>query len=217
MTEAEKIQCISFPRSGHHLLVRCLTQMYGEHFQYCDFYNHCRKTPCLDQKTNFQKHHDFKLRFSPSESQRCLIQYRHPVESISSWFELALKQPNVWQKMTLRDDQTSWEKFFDNKLIYWKLFIEKWVLKADAREQMLVPYHVLMQNPVEQLTQIADFIWPMVAVPEFKFEWVLKIQDISPKRTALEFRHCSPEWIENLENELAEYLSQASIPRLIDG
>ena len=215
MTEAEKIQCISFPRSGHHLLVRCLTQMYGEQFQYCDFYNHCRKTPCRDEKTNFQKNHDFKLRLSLPDSQRRLIQYRHPIESIISWFELDLQQPNVWQRLTLRDTQASWETFFNEKLEYWKRFVEKWVLQPDAKEQMLVPYHLLVQDPVEQLTQIADFIWPTIPVPEFKFEWVLKIQGIAPKRTAIEFRHCSREWIASVENDLDDYLNQASIPRLV--
>ena len=215
MTETEKIQCISFPRSGHHLLVRCLTQMYGEHFQYCDFYNHCRKTPCRNAKTNFQKNHDFKLNLSFPETQRCLIQYRHPIESISSWFELALTEPNLWERVTLRDNQNSWETFFNNKLSYWKQFIEKWVLQPDAKRQMLVPYHLLVQNPVKQLTQIAEFIWPSVSVPEFKFDWVLKIQEIAPKRTALEFRHCSHAWIEKMENELEDYLVRAAIPRLV--
>ena len=72
---------VSFPRSGHHLLVNCLTKYYSRnlHFEnfsgnnnlheileagplrYCEYYKHCRHNPCTDPNANFQKVHDFHL------------------------------------------------------------------------------------------------------------------------------------------------------------
>ena len=61
----QKIQNISLPRSGHHLLVRCLTQIYKDQLNYCEFYTHCRKTPCRDPATNLQKKPRFQIANSP--------------------------------------------------------------------------------------------------------------------------------------------------------
>ena len=41
---------VSWPRSGHHLLVRMLKLYFGETFGYCDFYGGiegcCKTVPC---------------------------------------------------------------------------------------------------------------------------------------------------------------------------
>ncbi len=73
------IQGVSYPRSGHHLLVNCLLAYFGENpyfqrtdgikpigqllgawnFNYCDYYHHCNQVPCSHPATRFQKHHDY--------------------------------------------------------------------------------------------------------------------------------------------------------------
>lgn len=206
------IQCISFPRSGHHLLVRCLTQMFDDRFRYCDFYNHCRKTPCRDSETNFQKSHDFDLRLDLPTTQRRLVQFRHPIDAISSWFNLSLKEPSVWDRIAVRDTQASWDRFFNAKAIYWKRFVTKWVVDGDDTEQMLVPYHRLMHNPAETLEKVAKFLWPAELLGDHKIPAVLEIQDIRPRRSSHEFRFCTKEWIASIELELKDLLDAASIP-----
>src|SRR4030042_821818 len=80
-----KTVCVTFPRSGHHMLVRLLTRYYaGElgplqdspkiqklaakhHYRagklcYCEYYDHCRTVPCSDTNTNFQKTHALDLK-----------------------------------------------------------------------------------------------------------------------------------------------------------
>jgi hypothetical protein len=97
----QKIHHLSFPRSGRHLMVRCLKQIYKDPLHYCEFYTHWRRTPCSDPATNLQKKHDFKLRISKSADQRYVVQYRHPVEAISSWFNLVLKEPIQLERLSV--------------------------------------------------------------------------------------------------------------------
>ena len=70
---------ISWPRSGHHMLLRLLKLYFGPSFGYCSLYGDrpehpevpqcCRCVPCTNAgKINFSKNHDFDL--SP------VIQYR---------------------------------------------------------------------------------------------------------------------------------------------
>jgi hypothetical protein len=74
-----KVQGVSYPRCGHHLLVNCLLAYFGEtpyvqkthgesiipellgswNFTYCEFYNHCNQVPCACPHTTFQKNHDY--------------------------------------------------------------------------------------------------------------------------------------------------------------
>ena len=80
------IQNITFPRSGHHLIERCIESLFLEEFHYCDYYRHCRQIPCSDPKTTFQKNHDFKLSLSQDKRFHYLVQYRNPLQAIASWY-----------------------------------------------------------------------------------------------------------------------------------
>ena len=210
----QPIQNISFPRSGHALLVRCLKQIYKDQINYCEFYTHCRKTPCSNPATNLQKNHDFDLRLQNSADLRYLIQYRHPIEAISSWFDLALKEPNVWERMTVWDRRWCWNWFFAGKVAYWKQFMEKWVLDNNAANVLLVSYHALVNDPRKQLERIANFTDPESPITKEKLDWVLKIQNIEPKKTVFDFRYCDRQWIEKTENGLAAYFDRSDLSRL---
>jgi len=99
------ITCITFPRSGHHLLVNTLLKYFSRDvnyskigdkgflgrtpiragtFCYCEYYRHCLQHPCIDKRTNFQKNHDFKLRIKNDFTQYYIVQCRTPVEAIVS-------------------------------------------------------------------------------------------------------------------------------------
>jgi hypothetical protein len=54
---------VSWPRSGHHLLVRMLKSYFGKVFEYCEFYEPqqcCKQFPCARRGVvHFSKNHDF--------------------------------------------------------------------------------------------------------------------------------------------------------------
>ncbi len=50
----KKVQSVSIPRTGHHLLVNCLNHYFGEDLKYCNFYGCCKTIGC-PHGGNFQK------------------------------------------------------------------------------------------------------------------------------------------------------------------
>jgi len=125
------IQCISFPRSGHHLLVNCLVRYFGNelsfdsrsvetgtdrsHFScgefiYCEYYTHCRKIPCSNLKTTFQKSHDFDLTLPNIAGQYYIVQYRNPKDAIASNFKL---ETQVFKKV--KNSKKFREKYYKEK------------------------------------------------------------------------------------------------------
>jgi hypothetical protein len=79
-----RVQGVSFPRSGHHLLVKCVKQYFGKRLGYCG--NVFRGQDFLSDGITLQKNHDFDLILPISSDARYLIQYRHPLEAIASWY-----------------------------------------------------------------------------------------------------------------------------------
>ena len=87
---------VSFPRSGHHLLVRVLNKYFGPKFVYCEYYNPadcCRAVPCeFADRVTFSKNHDYESCVPILTHQRYLIQYRAFVPAVVSDYELHARQ-----------------------------------------------------------------------------------------------------------------------------
>ena len=91
MSLKRNVQGVSFPRSGHHLLVNFLQRYFGGRFAYCEYYNHCQQQPCANPANNLQKSHDFGLELPADGAGDYLLQYRHPLYSITSNYFLHLR------------------------------------------------------------------------------------------------------------------------------
>jgi len=91
-----QLTIVSFPRSGQHLTERLLSfycKKQGIKFSYCEFYTHCRKTPCKSKRL-FQKNHDFDLKLPIDFSNRYLVLYRsNMIEQLEAWFRYDLGAP----------------------------------------------------------------------------------------------------------------------------
>jgi len=112
----KNILCVTYPRSGHHLLVNMLLKYFSRDieypdtddsrispngvndevitaggFNYCEFYGHCNSVPCSDPRTNFQKNHDFELRLRKDRNRKHIVQYRHPLNALISLYEARLE------------------------------------------------------------------------------------------------------------------------------
>ena len=121
MNKLVNCECVTFPRSGHHLFQR-LMQLNCPELVYCEQYNHCKSIPCTDPKTNFQKSHDFNLSDPYIDGSRYIIQFRKPYESIVSWYDLSVKSKGVSE-----DSVEQWKTFLDAKVDFWVAFMDKWV------------------------------------------------------------------------------------------
>lgn len=108
-----KIQCVTFPRSGHHLLVNMLFKYFSKdvkypeilggethgkgkeiiragNIYYCEFYAHCLTSFCTDPKTNFQKNHDADDLSLKNPDYYYIIQFRNPMHAITSFYNFEL-------------------------------------------------------------------------------------------------------------------------------
>ena len=170
------IQGISFPRSGHHMLIRKITEYFSSisntdvcikhhsrkasntdtdknSFVYCEYYNACQTIPCIDKRCNFQKSHDFTLDLPLNTEQQYIVQIRSPIDSITSLFELSLK--TGWYN--LEDTQKCWELFFDNQLDFYKKFYNKWVAQKKNNIDIFW-YDSFLENPEPHLVRAIELL-----------------------------------------------------------
>ena len=146
----KKILCITIPRSGHCLLLNLLLKYFSGNMKYpeiqglntpimcketlsagdlhyCEYYNHCRKIPCIDPHTNFQKNHDYDLSLENNPNYNYIIQFRHPVEVFISWYKFRIKYDKKFLDLKTQDIKENWIKFIGlQSSISLKNLFHKW-------------------------------------------------------------------------------------------
>jgi hypothetical protein len=220
---------VTFPRSGHHLLEKLLRNYWEDDFRYCEYYTHCRRTPCRDRDTNWQKNHEFDLKLARTPDRFYVVQYRHPFEAISSWYQWELNSGflaekngelkswlqrlfHFWPKLALMfepDDRVRWERFLDEKLGFWRQFVEKWVLPGPADNMLLLPYGRLVADP-----RAVVFADPENAVDLERINSIVDERQIRRSRAYTEFRHFSPPKDREVEAQFLDILRTIEVPSL---
>lgn len=149
---------ISWPRSGHHLLVRILQAYFGHRFRYCEFHGPkldcCRRFPCQRGMT-FTKNHDFDD-VHPGNVP-CLIQYREFLPSVVSGFELMVRDgapdtPETFRRYALR------------RAGEYRYFLRKWCHESENR--LVIKYENLTRDPVMWAVKAAEFFHDGPVDPE---------------------------------------------------
>lgn len=170
-----RVQGVSFPRSGHHLLVRCLQQYSGKRLGYRD--NVFRRQDFPGDGITLQKNHDFNLLLPISPDARYLIQYRRPLEAIASWYRWEVKHGiaaehnhgwrpainrhvPIWNLYTTRNNRKRWTSFLESKILFWSGFMEKWVTGNTHSASCFVDYSDLIRNPFDTISRVALFLDP---------------------------------------------------------
>ena len=159
---------ISWPRSGHHMLVRLLSHYFGAGFGYCEFHaGHpnvagltecCKTVPCAHRDVvHLTKNHDFDLTTPQLDGQKYLIQYRDFVPSTVSNFELYVRSGQ-------EDSELSFRKFASMEFTRYKAFVDKWVSSDFARQHLVMHYNALTQTPTEELAKVVRLIDPHTPV-----------------------------------------------------
>lgn len=156
---------ISWPRSGHHLLVDVLQSYFGEEFNYCEFYKPvdcCKKSPCARApKIKFSKNHDFESKAEFRKGTPYLIQYRSFVPSIISAFEMYVQSGQP-------DTPDSFQVFARYQTARYNAFLERWTFGPSApKESLLISYEMLTsESKIKVLTDIIAFFAPDHAIDD---------------------------------------------------
>ena len=132
----KKTKFVTFPRSGHHLLMRGLQWALQDELVYSEGYkspHNMDKCPCV----NIQKTHDFDLSEPVLPEMNYIVQIRP--------FELAVES---WHK--LEPSGMEFEEFRDSKVKYFDDFMAKWVL-TNLPNVTVIPYNELVSDKVGTL------------------------------------------------------------------
>ncbi len=158
-----QIQGVSFPRSGHHLLVQMLKVHFAEKkerypaegmattaahaivgpFSYCEYYRCCRERPCKHGAT-FGKSHDFCGReLEPDPDVRYIVQIREPEWAIESHYEL--RRGRAWKPFA-----AEWARS-------WNKFVRKWIV-PNHENVLVVSYRRLVEVPSFTFAAVLDWM-----------------------------------------------------------
>ena len=255
-----KIQCITFPRSGHHLLVNILLKYFSENiffpeisdtkvdkqcnkvvcggdFHYCEYYHHCRTSPCADPRTNFQKNHDFDGRVQNCRNNYYVIQYRHPLECLISFFE--------WWNARARKHKTSQEDWFrfiygnpskklslghakywikKNVLISyshpflqsWRFFVKKWIIENKNPNTYTLLYDDLIHNSLRKAEEVIKFINPEKLIKIELIRDVCKHTTRQKKRDITKYRYWDYKLFRNMERHCYKEIKILDLPAYFD-
>lgn len=155
----DQVTGVSWPRSGHHLLVRLLTLYFGDRFVYCDFYGGiegcCKTLPCSRTDVHMSKSHDFDLSLPQVDGRKYLVQYRDYIPSIVSNWELYLLG-----KPASEDTPAKFFKFASGEYTGYQSFVKKWVESPFAKNQLVIHYDQITRWPLESLRAAAEWIAP---------------------------------------------------------
>lgn len=210
----DQVTGVSWPRSGHHLLVRLLRLYFGERFVYCDFYGGiegcCKSLPCTRADVHMSKSHDFDLALPQIEGRKYLVQYRDFIPSIVSNWELFLLG-----KTQTEDTAENFFKFASGEYTGYQRFVQKWVTSDFAKKHLIIHYEQITSYPQESLRAAAQWIAPdetpddaaiAAAVTSVNGEKVekwkvqpLEKSGVHASRSVEDFRHYDPTLFSLLE------------------
>lgn len=138
---------VSWPRSGHHLLIRLLALYFGRRFGYCERYGPtkrghipcCGAFPCQRQgPITTSKNHDFGLDSELPDGMPLIVQIREPLAAITSDFELYVANGNP-------DTAKSFQDFAFHRARVFRRFCRKWVV-APRPNRLVIDYDDLMSH-----------------------------------------------------------------------
>lgn len=205
-----RVQGVSFPRSGHHMLTGFLARYFGSSFAYCEYYNDCRRRPCVNPRNNLQKSHDQKLRLATDKDCDYLLQFRHPLYSICSNYRLHLKhKKSKYQGCRVGQEPIDrWRKFAQRDIQRWKKFVRKWAIENSNARAMTVLYEDVMEDPVGEFARVVEFMCPSHE-PDFA---KIAAFDAAPRKKLEDFPHFEPEFFRAIEDEAREEIQSLGYP-----
>jgi len=133
---------VTFPRSGHHLLIRGLHVALPQELVYSEFYQ-CEHNMDNCFAVNAQKDHDFKLE-RDIEGYRYIVQVRDVTDCLYSWY-IAL------------NSKESFREFYEVNEKYYHRFMNKWIL-SEIDNRLIIKYEDLVKEKKETVLKVANFM-----------------------------------------------------------
>jgi hypothetical protein len=177
---------VSIPRSGHHMLVSILSEVFewGQ-FVHCESYDFggcCRNLPCTrvsaraqeafgtdrDLRLYLQKSHDMTDEFSVRPQQRFVGQLRHPLQATIGWLR--------WHQTPIPAAEIMQASV--GFLVYYLRFFHKWIANERLPEVFRLRYEDLVSEPERQVRALLN--WAGVAFDE------TRLQDAVAMQTAID-------------------------------
>lgn len=155
MTGLTPVANVSWPRSGHGLLVRMLRATLGEGFGYCEFYGPrrqpgsgcCDAFPCRRPGIHMSKQHDAFGRAELPPGWPLVVQSRAFLPSVVSHYEYALARNEV------ADTAAGFRAFAEGRLAPWQRFRAKWI-ETPREPRVVLRYEALTADPVAALAPV---------------------------------------------------------------
>jgi hypothetical protein len=150
-----------------------------------------------------------------------LILIRNFLEAVVSDYHLFLRANE--------DTREAWESFSQRKLVFYKRFVDKWVLSDDGLEKLIVRYERLTAEPLETFSQIIEFFHPPHALNGSRLQRLIDdatLEDVKPtgievvrqfgvrnRRRLEDFKYYDASYFALLESQLSSELNQAGYSR----
>ncbi|MFH1358882.1 MAG: sulfotransferase domain-containing protein [archaeon] len=229
----KNVQCICFPRSGHHLVVNILFKYFSKDidfmevngnksrvyfdkiikagdFYYCECYAHCHEFPCSDKKTNLQKNHDYDLDLGIDKKYKYIIIYRDVIESLISIYNYYLNKPyDLFKGMKIIDNNDGWKVFAKKTTEYWKGFIRKWITENEmqTKDVLFINYEEIIKNPLSIFINLIKFIDPGKNVNLYFLKEIIDRLSIKKRSKVQNFKYYNKDFYSRIKEEVKEEYS----------
>lgn len=189
---------ITYPRSGHHLLVNLLQHYFQERLVYSGIQlQFAHRLLLQGEGINFLHEHDHTDFVSKFPQNHYLIQIRYPLECLVSDFYLNLMHPS----QSTKDTREVWEEFAKERLELWVTFYKKWVLAEDLPNRLVLNYADLIEHPGECMRHAIRFISDEEPTPE-ALQKLLKVEAIERKNDFRQFKYYDEDFFHHLKERL---------------
>jgi len=144
-------------------------------------------------------------------TERYFVQYRSPVWSITSNFELYL------MSFPGNNTRAHWERFACLEMIYWVRFIDKWVLNFPkvAEPPHYCSYEDLVAEPSARVREIMQYLGDG-ALDENRLRHSIAKFPIEEKNSISKFRFRDPVFFKELEDHASGRLAKLGLPAFED-
>lgn len=161
------VASVSYPRSGHHLIVRLMQAYFGESFTYCQFYGQppdacCQEFPCARPGIMCTKNHDMELEvelpgIDANADVPVLVGVRHFMDAVVSDYEQHVRIGNP-------DSLQEWRSLAGVKAAYYTAFVNKWVAAPRRAERCILKYEEIVTAPEQTVARVIRFFDPAAEV-----------------------------------------------------